>query len=249
MKETAILAAEEAGKILRGNFGKIKETTTKKDKSLVTNVDLQCEKKILEIIKSKFPGHHIISEESGDNEMDSEYSWYIDPLDGTHNYIYNLPHFGTSIGLYKNNEPLLGVIYLPLFDELYYAEKGKGAFLNDNQLKIEQKPIEECIFQMDSQFARDQETYISNLQKLVPSFFGFRVAGSAVACLSFIAKNCAGAWLTYMAKNYDVAAGRVILEEAGGKVTTAGGKPWQMDNVPLLATNGLIHNQVVELLR
>ncbi|MFH1786300.1 MAG: inositol monophosphatase family protein [archaeon] len=249
MKETAVLAATEAGKILFENFGKVRETRSKGDRDLVTNVDLLAEKKVLEVIKSAFPDHRIISEEAGDSKIDSDYTWHVDPLDGTHNYLYGIPYYGVSIGLYKKGNPHLGAIFLPHFNELYYAEKGKGAFLNGKPIHVSDRPASESIFNMDSQFPREPEWYISSLGRLVPKFFGFRVMGSAVTSLAFVAKGTIGAWLTFIAKTWDVAAGSLLVTEAGGKVTNLDGKPWAPGRFPLLATNGKIHGEVLSLLR
>lgn len=146
MKSTVIKAAKEAGKVLMKNYGKIKNIKTKEKNSYVTNIDLESEKTIFSIIRKKFPEHNIISEESGSLNKKSEYTWYIDPLDGTHNYINNIPIFGVSIALAQNKIVKYGAICLPYFNEFYIAEKGKGAFLNGKRIKVSNKKKFEKIF-------------------------------------------------------------------------------------------------------
>lgn len=127
----AIEAAKEAGKFLKMNLGKVKNIERKREEiNLVTEIDKGSEKKIIEFIKSKFPNHGILAEESGETSKTSEYKWIIDPLDGTTNYTHSFPVFCVSIALEYKGEVIIGVVYDPNLDELFYAEKGKGAFLN-----------------------------------------------------------------------------------------------------------------------
>ena len=128
-KQTAIKVAKEAGKIQSKYFGKDIKKKTKKDDSFFTKADIESTKKIRKIILKQFPAHNILCEELGGSNKKSEYRWIVDPLDGTHNFIMNNPLFGVSIALEYKKEVILGVIYFPHFDQLYYAEKGKGSFL------------------------------------------------------------------------------------------------------------------------
>src|SRR3989338_5624172 len=137
MKNIAVRAAKAAGKVLLDNFGKIKTKTHKgHELGFVTNVDIAAEKKIFSVIRKKYPKHNILSEEEGFIDNNSGYKWVIDPLDGTHNYIHSLPIFGTSIALEHKGDVKLGVIYLPMLNQLFVAEKGNGAFLNGKRIKV-----------------------------------------------------------------------------------------------------------------
>ena len=131
MKSTAIKAAKEAGKIILLYYSKNIDAITKKNTyDLVTEADLASENKIISIIKKKFPDHSLLTEESGEEIQKSDYCWIIDPLDGTNNFYHKFPVFCVSIALYKKEKPLIGVVFDPLKNELFYAEKSKGAFLN-----------------------------------------------------------------------------------------------------------------------
>ncbi len=128
MKDFAISLAKEAGKIIKDNFGKIDSYEVKSRTELVTEIDKRVDDFIVKKIKEKYPEYSILIEESGKYDKQSEYKWIIDPLDGTHNFIHNMPMFSVSIALAHNSQVILGVIYFPMFNELYVAEKGKGAF-------------------------------------------------------------------------------------------------------------------------
>ena len=134
-KKLAIKAAKEAGKILKAHFGRTIQVKSKGERSLVTDVDLKAEKKIVNLIKKDYPLDNILSEETQYRAFDTDFKWIIDPLDGTHNYIRGMENFGTSIALAYKNQVILGVIYLPMSDELYFAEKGKGVFLIRGELR------------------------------------------------------------------------------------------------------------------
>lgn len=137
MKRTAIKAAKEAGKIILSYYSKNVNAISKGSTyNLVTKADIASEDKIISIIKSKFPGHSILTEESGEEMHKSDYCWVIDPLDGTNNFYHKFPMFCVSIALYKKGKPLIGVVFDPLKKELFYAEKNKGAFLNNKRIRV-----------------------------------------------------------------------------------------------------------------
>ena len=141
MKSTAIRAAKEAAKIIVANFNKIKHISKKGEGDYFTNVDILAEEKIISIIQRRFPKHNILSEEAGLIDKNSEFTWLVDPLDGTHNYMHGLPLFGVSVGLEHKKKIIMGVIYLPMLDELFVAERGKGAFLNGKRIKVSNRGL------------------------------------------------------------------------------------------------------------
>jgi len=156
MKELAITAAKEAGKILLDGFGKIKRVDTKGIRDLVSNVDIASEKKIIETIKTRYPDHNILCEESDSHITNSDYKWIIDPLDGTHNYIYGLSTYGVSIALEYKGELVLGVIYVPYSNEMFWAERGKGAYLNNERLRVSDRKLDEAMVVFDSTLHTDR---------------------------------------------------------------------------------------------
>ncbi|HLD87072.1 MAG TPA: inositol monophosphatase family protein, partial [Candidatus Nanoarchaeia archaeon] len=140
MRQTAILAARKAGALLLRHFGKkIPGIRKKEGKSLVTDLDIACNDLIVGMIKKRFPTHNIITEETSPINQQSQYTWHIDPIDGTHNFIRGIPLFGVSIACARNGKVELGVIYLPLFRKMYVAQKGKGAFLNGKRIRVSEK--------------------------------------------------------------------------------------------------------------
>tara|TARA_Y100000310_G_scaffold70474_1_gene66150 strand:- start:9375 stop:10127 length:753 start_codon:yes stop_codon:yes gene_type:complete len=250
MKSLAIKAAKGAGKILMKNFGKVKSVRVKDQESYVTNVDLESEKFIISTIREKYPDHDIVSEESGRLNKKSDYRWYIDPLDGTHNYIHKLPMFGVSIGLEYKGKIILGVIFLPYFNELYVAEKGKGAFLNGKKIKVSNKKMLKKSFIITDLVLRYlPEKKIDMLNKLKGSVYDIRVLGSAVYGYTSVAKGNADAYITIYTYPWDVAAGALIVEEASGKVTDFKGNGWDANTGKFISSNKKIHDQLVKVLR
>ena len=151
MINLAIEAAREAGKFLFDNFGKVKEIYTKGDRNLATELDRKAEEMIAGRIKTKYPAHGILGEEKERKELDNEWLWIIDPLDGTHNFIRGIDIFGVSIGIVHNNEFVAGVIYMPKDDELYSAESGSGAYKNSSPIHTsERSSLEDCSISFDS---------------------------------------------------------------------------------------------------
>jgi len=251
MKQTAIKAAKLAGKVMIDNYGRIGKISFKNNKkSLLTKIDLKSEKIIIETIKKKFPEHNIISEESGIENKKSEYSWIIDPIDGTTNYSQQITNFCVSIGLAKNNKLILGVVYAPLFRELFFAEKGKGAYLNNKKIKVSnKKSIGDSIigFSLPS----DSKMGVKGLYKVAKMFpyaRGFRNSGSAAINLCNVASGRYDVYFSGFINSWDAAAGFLIVEEAGGKVTDLRGKPWNINKEQILATNKKLHNKFFKLL-
>jgi myo-inositol-1(or 4)-monophosphatase len=249
MKDLAITAAKEAGKILIESFGKIKRVDTKGVRDLVSNVDIASEKKIIEIIKTQYPDHGILCEESVGHETGSDYKWIIDPLDGTHNYIYGITTYGISIALEYKGELILGLVYIPPSDEMYLAEKGKGAYLNGERIHVSDRNLEEAMVIFDSTLHTDRADRIKFLDVLVDKAFGLRISGSAARNLTYIASGCADLIVEYGDKPWDFAAGGLLLEEAGGKLTTLDGEKWSPYIQGYLASNNKFHDQILKLIK
>jgi len=247
-------AAFEAGEIISGFIGKKHEFSYKNnDKSnFATKADIEAEKAIVKLIKSNFPTHNIIAEEDTRISQDSEYTWVIDPLDGTISFATNVPYFGVSIGLLKDNRPILGVIYNVSFKKLYWAQEGKGAYLNNKKISVSnKKTLDESVGVLDfgHNYKRQQkiDLYITSLITKIGYAYSF---GAAVSSLGMVAEGIIDldvnqAWI------WDFVAGTVIVREAGGMVTDfEGAEPdWSKDRLNLIASNGLIHDKILRGLK
>lgn len=222
------------------------EVNVKEGKSLVSALDLESERIIIEEIKKKFPEHNIVSEESQPEDNKSDYTWYIDPIDGTSNYLKGLDMFGVSIGMSYKGEMVLGVIYMPATNTLYVAEKGKGSYKNGKPIKVsDATDLVHAMIVLDSSFdGRPREMKIrKNLEKVV---FSDRMFGCAVYTLTHIAEGKMDASYVYSTKPWDVAAGFILIEEAGGNITSPEGKPWTIKNQDFVVSNGKLHKQLLK---
>lgn len=249
MLQTAIKAAKEAGKILVDNFGKSHTFSHKSAHELVTNIDVKAEQKIISTIKKDFPEHHFFAEESGSLGRSSEYLWIIDPLDGTHNFIHNLPLFGVSVALAHLGKVVLGVVYLPLLDELYVAQHNKGAFCNGKRLHVSsKKKLSDSFIMHDSGITTNKKLIILSLNKLADEVFGIRQTGSAVVNFALVARGGSEAYIEYNNKPYDNAAGMLLVKGASGRVTDLRGSQSDFKSPGFIASNGKIHKQLVDLI-
>jgi len=248
MKETMIEAIKKAGKVVNEERGKIEEVRMKSYKDFVTSVDLKSEEIIVKTIKERFPEHTIYSEEMGTENKSSEYMWIIDPLDGTHNYMFNIPFFGISIALARGKDVLMGAVYLPAFDELFFAEKGRGAFLNGKPINVAPHKLPESLVLYDNQF-HNHKDMLPNFAKIAEKVFTTRIMGSAVCDLTSVARGYANARIFHKPKLCDFAAGALIVEEAGGKATDFQGNNWNIETKNLIASNGIIHNDLLQILK
>ena len=256
MKEEAIAAALEAGKIIKNGFDNIKTIKYKRGNSadLVTNIDLEAEKKIISIIKKSFPDHTIISEEAGIIKKRSPYTWIIDPLDGTTCFTKNIPCFSTSIALYKNNLPFIGCVYLPITDELFFAEKGKGAYRNNKKITVSKIDNLAKAFSCVEWWSRDLKFKNEGIQvfnKIAKKSKKIRYISSTVWDLMRIANGdfdlhiCDTAFL-------DIAASLIIIEEAGGKITDDRSKPikyFSKDITKIVSANHKLHQKAINQIK
>ncbi len=250
MKQTLISASKKAASHLMKNYGKIRMVRTKDQDSYFTNVDLESEKMIISEIQKKYPDHSIISEECGSVGKKSDYIWYIDPIDGTHNYINNFPLFGVSIGVSYKKQPLFGAIHLPYFNEFYFAEKGKGAFCNGKRLSVSVKrDAKKAFIVTDLTLRYNAKKKLRTLRKLQDNVYDMRALGCAVVAYTMVARGAADALFSTQMFPWDVAAGALIVEEAGGRVTNFAGRGWEPRKNTFLATNRKIHGQMLDILK
>jgi myo-inositol-1(or 4)-monophosphatase len=250
MMEVAIAAARQAAIVLMERFGDVIHIASKDKvyKELVTDVDLQVEGEIITVIKEDYPNHSILSEEQGSLYTASEYKWIIDPLDGTHNYARRLPIFGTSIALEHRGEIVLGVIGLPYFDEIYTAERGRGSYLNGEEIHVSNTELSQSLMIYDTKLRVNREPMVVSLSDLVPEVFIIRMFGCSTWDLGLIAKGQADFNVDFTAKPWDLAAGALIVEEAGGKVTDLQGNPWNAYMQGAVASNGKVHQEVLGII-
>lgn len=247
-------AALEAGEIISKYFGKKHQYKYKnKDESdFATTADLKAEQKIVQILTKNFPTHNIIAEESGRRQNNSEFTWQVDPLDGSFTFGQNIPYFAVSIGLLKNEKPIMGVINHISFKNLYWAKIGDGAFLNGKRINVSKKnELEVAAGSLDHGHRQKRQAkvdlYVNKLVTKIGSPYEF---GSAAVTLTMVANGNLDMYVN-QAYCWDFAAGTVIVREAGGRVTDfAGNEPdWTKQRLNIVASNGLIHDQILEALR
>lgn len=253
MLDVAVSCARHAGEILLRNLDKPRSIERKGalDTNLVTETDKEVEEFIVGVITREFPGHEILAEESGTRGTPSDYRWIIDPLDGTTNYAHGLPLFCTSIGLEFRGELILGVIYDPTRDELYCAQKGSGATLNGRPLRVSgTRALGESL--LVTGFPYDVR---SNPHRVIEHFNAFllkaralRRLGSAALDLCYVAAGRFDGFWEASLQPWDMAAGVVIVREAGGLFTDYRGQPSTIYESTMIASNGLIHAQMIEVL-
>ena len=248
-KDLAIEASKQIGKILKTGFGTILKIKDKKDKSLVSNIDLKAERTIIQLVKQYYPMDGILSEESKEQTSKSGYKWIIDPLDGTHNYIHKIDIFGTSIALTFEEKVILGIIYIPSLNELYIAQKDKGAYLNGKKIKVSTRNLTETTLIFDSSIRHRKKAMLGCLNNVVDKVFNIRMFGSTARSLSYIAEGKVDLEIEYNDKVWDFAAGLLLIEEAGGKVTDLEGKKWSLNPNGYIASNGIIHEQVLNIIK
>jgi myo-inositol-1(or 4)-monophosphatase len=251
----AIQTARDAGRLLAERFGRTLQVTNKSELDLVTESDLASERLIIDRIKTYYPRHAILAEESGastpeDRETESEWLWIIDPLDGTTNYAHGYPCFCVSMGLQHKGRMEVGVIYDPMRDEMFTAERGVGASLNGRRIQVSATPglggALLCTgFPYDvrerSEFARHFANFIMNAQ-------GVRRDGAAALDLAYVACGRFDGFWEEGLKPWDVAAGALLVEEAGGRVSNYAGEPLSIYVPPIVASNGLLHEQMMHVL-
>lgn len=218
-KQIAIRAAQEVGRILLNNFGRKISIKSKGDRDLVTNIDKKAEKTILKLIRNNFPTDGILSEESPYSPSSSGYKWIIDPIDGTHNFIHNIPIFGTSIAVEFKDKVVLGLIYMPCTNELYIAQKGKGAYRNGKKIFVSKRKLKEATLIYDSSIRFHKNEMLKSLGELLERAFNVRMFGSTVRGLTYVAEGKVEAEIEFNDKVWDFAAGLLLVEEAGGKST------------------------------
>lgn len=242
---TARQAAERGALVLQEHWGKLERVDFKSSHSdLVTIADKESEKIIIETIKNQFPSHAILAEESGLEAHTSDYMWIIDPLDGTTNYTHQYPVISVSIGVLYKKEPLVAIVYNPILKENFEAIRGKGATLNGKPIHVSQvKALPDSL--LATGFAYDRlktpETNYKEFTHFTQATQGVRRAGSAALDLAYVAAGRLDGYWERGIKPWDMAAGWLLVLEAGGKVSAYDGSPVDIHSGQILASNGHLH--------
>ncbi|MEM9682249.1 MAG: inositol monophosphatase family protein [Pseudomonadota bacterium] len=243
-------AAERAGRALIRDFGEVEQlqVSRKGPGDFVTAADLKAESIVHRELDRARPGYSFLLEESGQVDgTDTEHCWIVDPLDGTLNFMHGLPHFCVSIGLARADEIIAGVIYDPLKDEVFWAEKNEGAYVNDRRLRVSgRKQIAEAVLATGIPFKIHEdspikEKFIDQMQSVMGKIAGVRRFGSAALDLAYVAAGRYDGYWENGLNPWDVAAGVLIVREAGGFVTEIGGKRYELGAPDILAANDALH--------
>ncbi|MBW1667725.1 MAG: inositol monophosphatase [Deltaproteobacteria bacterium] len=250
--DTVRLAAQEAGDIINSLYGRVDVIKKKGDIDLVTEADLQAESKIVEVITRAFPQDSLVTEEAGHYDHHSKRIWLIDPLDGTTNFTHAFPFFGISIALEIEKRVVVGAVYDPLRDEYFCAAEGTGAFLNGNRIKVSTiGKLEDSLLATGFPYEvyNDAHELTKRFEKMLTLTQGVRRPGSAALDLCYVAAGRVDGYWEERLFPWDTAAGSIIVKEAGGQVTDYTGKTYTPYSRTILATNGLIHAEMMEALK
>lgn len=250
--ETACSAVRRSGEILRQNFGREKKISYKGRINPVTNVDLQSERTIIDTIKERYPDHDIITEESDQKQEGSPYRWIIDPLDGTVNYAHDYPFFGVSIALEINGSVEVGVVYNPVLEEFFSARRGCGAFYNGKPISVSDiDTLEKSLLATGFSYDIKENPYnnIAHFNNMIMQAQSLRRDGSAALNLCYTAMGRFDGYWEITINAWDIAAGMLMVSEAGGTVTDLRGEPLSPFRNEIIASNGKIHRDLVEQLQ
>ena len=252
--DIAVKAAKKAGSIHKKYFqGNYKLKTKSASFDLLTSADTEAEEEVVSLIRKHFPGHNFLAEENKYLTTDSEYTWVIDPLDGTNNFACGLPIFCSSVALVHKGKTLVGVIYDVTRNELFYAQKGKGAFLNGKPIRVNKvNTIKKALLITGFYYGRGREvseTLDAVKQFLFQHILGIRRLGAAALDLCYVASGRAAGYWEYELSPWDFAAGKLIVEEAGGRVSGRYGEelPWDKRHF-IVASNGKVHRRMLSVI-
>ena len=247
--ETAVEIAREAGALLVSFYERRVPFELKGEFDLVTEADLASEKLVVERLQSRFPQHGIVAEEGSGHSSPSEYRWYVDPLDGTTNFAHSLPIFNVTLALERAGEMVAGVVFDPIRQEMFTAELGSGAWLNNRRIRVS------AVSRLESSLLctgfptrrRHLNTNVHFYHQLAMATHGVRRTGSAAIDLAWVACGRLDGFWEFGLNPWDMAAGRLLVAEAGGRVTDMRGAPHTFQSPHLLADNGHVHEQIVEI--
>ncbi|RKP48781.1 inositol monophosphatase [Cohnella endophytica] len=260
----AVNCAAKAGEWIKSKLGNITQLDTKYSMhDLVTEVDKGAERMIRNLIGTHFPTHSFLGEEGVEpgpeasaralkEKSEAEYLWIVDPVDGTTNYVHGFPFYSVSIALAHRGQVIVGVVYDPSRDELFVAERGKGAYVHGRKMKASpENALNQSL--LATGFPADQHVALpanlKSIQALAPQVRNLRVAGSAALHLAYVAAGRLSGFWEYNLSSWDIAAGSLLVEEAGGRMSDIGGEPYHLGVRNVVASNGLVHDALVAELK
>lgn len=250
-----IAAARKAARSLQRDFGEVEnlQVSLKGPANFVSAADLRAENVLREELEKARPGYGFLMEESGETEgPDKSHRWIVDPLDGTTNFLHSIPHFAISIGLERDGQLVAGVIYNPITDELFVAEKGNGAYLNDRRLRVAaRKQLSDAVVTTGiPHLGRPgKPSFLAELSAMMHRAAGIRRSGSAALDLAYVAAGRYDAFWEAALAPWDIAAGIVLVREAGGLISDLEGGDHMMSTGGILATNGDLQRPILDILK
>jgi myo-inositol-1(or 4)-monophosphatase len=248
-------AALKAARGLIRDFGEVEQlqVSVKGPNDFVSAADLKAERTLKAELSRARPGYGLLFEESGASEgSDKRHRWIVDPLDGTHNFLHGIPHFAISIGLERDGEIVAGVVYEPTRDELYWAEKGAGAYLNDRRLRVSaRRQVSEALIGtgMAARARGEESVYAATLDAVLGAASGVRRFGAAALDLAYVASGRLDGFWEFGLSPWDIAAGMLLVREAGGYVSDLSGGQKMMESGDVLAANDHLHLPLAALMR
>jgi myo-inositol-1(or 4)-monophosphatase len=252
--DSAVGFCRSAGDILLSGF-RSKDTVVsyKSRTDLVTNIDKESEEYIVAAIRSRFHGHSIVAEEGSGRETDSEFIWYVDPLDATNNFAHGIPFFCVSIGVYSRVEEgiICGAVFDPCHNEMFHAVKGKGAYCNGERIAVSRiSELGIALLATGFPYAKDdmEKNNLKEFCRFLPGIQCIRRMGSAALDLCYVASGRVDGFWEPMLKPWDTAAGSLIVQEAGGIATKYDGSEYDPLYPQMLASNGLLHSKMIDIL-
>ncbi len=259
--DTALRAARSAGRVLKEKFNNPRQIRSKGLHDIVTDADYAADKIVREVLLGRWPEDRMLSEEGAAADRHALWQaalasptlavWVVDPLDGTTNYAHRHPVFSVSIALYREGQVQIGAVYDPMRNEMFAAERGRGAWLNGRPLKVSNvRTLDQAL--VGTEWARPKilrQRTAAVLGRLAPRAMSVRAGGSAALSLCSVAAGRLDGYFHFSLSPWDVAAAALVIEEAGGRVTSTDGKPWTVHSVQYVASNGLLHPTLLRILK
>ena len=238
-----------AGEVIMEWWPKVKQISPKGNDDIVTNVDRESEEHITNVLRKSFPGHGVYGEEFKGDDPTKGWTWIVDPLDGTRNYAWGIPFFSIVVALAKDGEVVVGVNYDPLNGEMFHAAVGRGAYLNDDQIKVSKRNnLDGAVLGMDPAYGTDCGTTdsLQVIRKMWPRLGTVRIMGSSALGISYVAAGRTDIYFHHRLQPYDQAAGLILIEEAGGVITDRTGKRANLQSDGLIVSSSPIHQDFMQ---
>lgn len=249
--DIAAIAAREAGEILKVNFREEAGVHYKGRANIVTDIDLKADNCLKSLLQAEYPDHNILSEESEPPSSIAEYTWILDPLDGTNNYSFGIPFFCVVIALTRGDDVLISAIYDPLRDELFSAQKGGGAFLNNNPISVTKKTtVNDSLIGLDLGYVDENgEWLLRFITDLWPKVYAFRLMGSAALAMSYAACGRLDLYFHRLLYPWELACGQLLVTEAGGVATDWEGRPLGAGENSIIVSNKAVHTEFLQIIK